>query len=175
MDKEKKKQVVTELHDKFARATGIIFTDFKGLTVEEISQLRRQLRGSSLEYKVVKNTLAKKASDGTIMEVVKDAFTGPVGIAIGYDEPVSLTKRVLEFIKSNEKLKLKGGIIEGKTCKIEDIKAISELPSKEVLLAMLIGAMQSPLNKLATALNATVTHFAYAMEALKNKKLKAES
>jgi len=123
----------------------------------------------------VKNTLAKKASDGTRMEVMKDAFTGPVGIAVGYDEPVSLTKRVLEFVKSNEKLKIKGGIIEGKACKIEDIKAISELPSRETLLSMLIGTMQSPLSKLASALNATVVQFAYAMEALKNKKLKLES
>ncbi len=162
--------MVTELHDKFERATGLIFTDYKGLTVEEIYQLRRQLRGASLEYKVVKNTLAKRASDGTPVEVVKEAFTGPVGIAIGYDEPVSLAKKVLEFVKSNEKLKIKGGIIEGKSCKVEDIKAISELPSREVLLATLIGAMQSPLSKLAAALNATVTQFAYAMEALKNKR-----
>ncbi len=161
--------MVTELHDKFERATGLIFTDYKGLTVEEIYQLRRQLRGASLEYKVVKNTLAKRASDGTPVEVVKEAFTGPVGIAIGYDEPVSLAKKVLEFVKSNEKLKIKGGIIEGKSCKVEDIKAISELPSREVLLAGLIGAMQSPLSKLAAALNATLTQFAYAMEALKNK------
>ncbi len=162
--------MVTELHDKFVRATGLIFTDYKGLTVEEIYQLRKQLRGASLEYKVVKNTLAKRASDGTPVEVVKEAFTGPVGIAIGYDEPVSLAKKVLEFVKSNEKLKIKGGIIEGKPCKVEDIKAISELPSREVLLAMLIGAMQSPLSKLAAALNATVTQFAYAMEALKRSR-----
>ncbi len=104
------------------------------------------------------------------MEVSKDAFTGPVGIAISYDDPVSLAKKVLEFAKANEKLEIKGGIIEGKICESNEIKAISELPSRETLLAMFIGAMQSPLNKLAAALNATLAQFVYALSALKNKR-----
>lgn len=128
------------------------------------------MRTASLEYKVVKNTLAKRASAGTPVEMAKEAFTGPVGVVISYDDPVSLAKKILEFTKTNEKLKIKGGIIEGKTCKPDDIKAISELPSRETLLAMFIGTMQSPLSKLAAILNATVVRLAYAMEALKNKR-----
>ncbi|MBI5049466.1 MAG: 50S ribosomal protein L10 [Nitrospirae bacterium] len=165
-----KANVISELQDKFAKAKGVIFTDYKGLTVEEIFKLRRALRAGSFEYKVVKNTLAKRASEGTPVCAAKDTFTGPIGIAIGYEDPVLLAKKVLEFVKTNEKLKIKGGVIEGKICRAEDIKAVSELPSKNTLLAMFIGAMQSPLNKLACALNATLTNFAYAMEALKNKK-----
>lgn len=118
----------------------------------------------------MKNTLAKMASEGTSVEMAKEAFTGPLGIAISYDDPISLAKRLLEFTKANEKLKIKGGIIEGKTCKADDIKTISELPSRETLLAMFIGAMQSPLSKLVTALNTTVARFAYAMESLRTKK-----
>jgi large subunit ribosomal protein L10 len=83
---------------------------------------------------------------------------------------VSLAKKVLEFAKANEKLKIKGGIIEGRTYKFDDIKTISELPSKQVLLAIFIGALQSPLSKFAAALNATVTQFAYALEAVKRKR-----
>ena len=148
----------------------MIFTDYKGLTVDEIFKLRRILRTGSFEYKVVKNTLAKRASEGTPVCAAKDTFTGTIGIAIGYEDPVLLAKKVLEFIKTNEKLKVKGGVIEGKICRAEDIKAVSELPSKNTLLSIFIGAMQSPLNKLACALSATLTNFAYAMEALKNKK-----
>ena len=118
----------------------------------------------------MKNTLAKRASEGTPVEAAKDTFTGPVGVAISYEDPALLAKKVLEFVKSNEKLKIKYGIIEGKTCEIEDIKAISELPSRETLLSMFVGTMQSPLSKFAAALNATLAQFVYVMEALKNKK-----
>lgn len=104
------------------------------------------------------------------MEVSKDTFTGPVGVAISYDDPVFLAKKVLEFSKANEKLKIKGGIIEGRICESNEIKAISELPSRETLLVMFIGAMQSPLNKLAAALNAILAQFVYALSALKNKR-----
>lgn len=104
------------------------------------------------------------------MEMAKEIFTGPVGVAISYDDPASLAKKVLEFVKANGKLKIKGGVIEGKTCKTDDIKAISELPSREILLAMFVGTMQSPLSKLAAALNATMAKFIYALEALKNKR-----
>ena len=161
--------MISELHDKFVRAKGIIFTNYKGLTVQEMSELRRQLRNACVEYKVVKNTLAKKASDGTPVETTKDFITGPVGIALSYEEPVSLAKRVLGFAKKSEKLKIKGAIIEGKTCELADIKALSELPSRETLLSVLIGTMQSPMSTLAAALHATVVQFVYAMEALKRK------
>lgn len=170
LNKEEKTRIVSEFQDKFAKATGVIFTDYKGLTVQEISEFRKQLREASLEYKVVKNTLAKRASEGTPVEAVKNTFRGPVGVAISYKDPALLAKKVLEFVKANEKLKIKGGIIEGKACGAEEIKAISELPSRETLLAMFIGAMQSPLSKLAAALNATLVQFVYVMESLKKTK-----
>jgi large subunit ribosomal protein L10 len=162
--------VVSDLHGKFEKATGVIFTDYKGLTVQEISDLRKALRTASIDYKVVKNTLAKKASEGTQVGIAKDNLTGPVGIAFGYDDAVLLAKKVLEFAKTNEKLKVKGGVIEGKACDAAAIKTVSGLPSRNTLLAMFIGAMQSPLNKLGGALSATLTKFTYAMEALKKQK-----
>jgi large subunit ribosomal protein L10 len=161
---------VSALKDKFSRATGVIFTDYKGLTVEEMSEFRRQLNEASLEYRVVKNTLARRALEGTSAESAKDILTGPIGVAISYDDPSLLAKKVLAFIKSNEKLKIRAGVIEGRSCGDKEIKAVSELPSRETLLAMLVGVMQSPLGKLASALNATVARFAYALEAAKEKK-----
>ncbi len=170
LKKEEKTRIISELQDKFGKAKGIVFTDYRGLNVEEITGLRNSLRSAAVEYKVVKNTLAKRAAEGTPVEVAKDIFSGPIGIAVGYDDPVLVVKKVLEFSKSNNKLEIKGGVVEGSICTPEQIKAISELPPREVLLAMLVGAMQSPLSKLAGLLNSTLTQFMYAMEALKNKK-----
>jgi len=152
------------------KAKGVIFTDYRGLTVKEISELRNNLRGSNLEFRVVKNTLARRAAEGTPVDVAKGLFSGPVALAFGYDDPVLLAKRLIEFSKENEKLEIKGGVIEGGLCGPDDIKAISELPPRETLLAMFIGAMQSPLAKFASMLNATVARFVYAMNALKQKR-----
>ena len=93
-----------------------------------------------------------------------------MGLAIGYDDPVLLAKKILEFVKSNEKLKVTGGIIEGTVCNVKELKTISELPPREVQLSMLASAMQAPLYKLANALNATLLRFAYAIEALKRNR-----
>lgn len=141
------------------------------MTVAELTELRGLLRKSSLEYGIVKNTLAKIAAKDTDISLAADAFRGPVGIAIGYDDSVLVLKKVLEFIKTNEKLRVKGAVIEGRFCEPSEIKAIAELPSREVLLSMLAGVLQAPLSKMARALSATVSSFGYAMEALKTKNI----
>ncbi|MBS1112221.1 MAG: ribosomal protein [Nitrospirae bacterium] len=97
-------------------------------------------------------------------------FSGPVGVAIGYDDPVLLARKVLEFSKSNEKLEIKGGAIEGELCSFEELKIISALPSREIQLSMLASAMQSPLSKLASLMNATLAQFVYALGSLKQKR-----
>jgi large subunit ribosomal protein L10 len=170
LNKQEKSRIVSELQDKFGKAKGIVFTDYRGLNVEELTGLRIALRASAVEYKVVKNTLAKRAAEGTPVNAAKDIFSGPIGIAIGYDDPVLVVKKVLEYSKTNEKLEIKGGVVEGGVYTPQQIKAISALPPREVQLAMLVGAMQSPLSKLAGLLNSTLTQFMYAMEGLKNKK-----
>jgi large subunit ribosomal protein L10 len=148
----------------------VVLTDYKGMSVAELTQLRTLLKGSSLDYRVVKNTLAKIASKDTGVSAAAELFKGPVGIAIGYDDPVLVLKRVLEFTKTNEKLRVKGAVVEGKLCEPKDVKEIAELPSREVLLSMLAGVLQAPLSKMAGALTATVNSFAYALEAVKGKK-----
>ncbi len=170
LNKEEKGQVIEELKDKFSKAKAVILTDYKGMTVAELSELRGLLRGAKVDYRVIKNTFARIASEDTPISTAKDAFKGPVGIAIGYADPVAVAKKVIEFTRKSEKLRLSGGVIEGKFCAANDIRAIAELPPKEVLLSMLAGAFQAPLSKMAGALSATVSSFAYAMEALKTKK-----
>jgi large subunit ribosomal protein L10 len=170
LNKEEKGVVISELKEKFSRARAVVLTDYKGMSVAELTELRRLLNGLSLDYSVVKNTLAKIASDGTDVAVAKDSFKGPVGIAIGYDDPTLVVKKVLEFTKTNEKLQVKGAVVEGRFCEQNEIKEIAELPSREVLLSMLAGALQAPMSKLAGALSATVSTFGYALQALNAKK-----
>jgi large subunit ribosomal protein L10 len=148
----------------------VVFTDYRGLTVAELSELRHLLREVNFEYKVVKNTLAKIASEGTSVAVAKESFKGPVGIAIGYDDPVLTVKKVLEYSKKNEKLKVAAGLVEGSLCVSDDLKAVADLPPKNVLLSVMAGGFMSPLNKLASLLNATLSGFVNGLEALKNKK-----
>ena len=162
LNKEEKIKVVTELQGKFEKAKGVVFTDYRGLNVEEITDLRNNLRSFALDYRVVKNTLAKRAAEGTPVNDAADIFSGPVGIAIGYDDPVLLVKKVIEFSRRNKKLDIRGGVIEGDVCSPEQIGTISELPPREVQLSMLVNAMQSPLSKFAGLLNSTLSQFIYA-------------
>ena len=140
------------------------------MTVAELSELRRLLREGNFEYKVVKNTLSKIAAEGTSVSAAKDAFKGPVGIAISYDDPVLTVKKILEYSKKNDKLKVGVGLIEGSVCASVDLKAVADLPPRNVLLSMVAGGFKAPLSKLAGALNATLSKFVYILEAMKNKK-----
>lgn len=136
----------------------------------EMNELRNTLRGASIEYKVVKNTLARIASVDTPIAAAKNSFDGPVGIAIGYDDSVAVAKAVIEFAKKNEKLKVTGGVIEGEMCAPDKLQTIARLPSREVLLSMIAGSLQAPASKLARLLSATLAQMAYAMSALREKR-----
>jgi large subunit ribosomal protein L10 len=170
LNKEEKGQVIADLKEKFSRAKAVVFTDYKGMTVAELTELRRLLKKSSLDYRVVKNTLAKIAAQDTDVMAAERVFKGPIGIAVGYDDPVLVVKKVLEFAKTNEKIQVRGAVVEGRLCEPAEVKEIADLPSREVLLSMVAGAFQAPLSKMAGALSATVSSFAYAVQALQNKK-----
>lgn len=152
------------------KAKAVILTDYKGLTVSEISGLRLKIKEADGEYKVVKNTLAKIAAKQTPVESVTDFFDGPTAIVFGYGDPIAIAKRVLDFTSENEKLKIKTGVIEGKVYTTEEIKALSNLPSRSALFSMLLGALQYPMRGLALSLRSTITQLIYALESLKNKK-----
>ncbi|HSB51671.1 MAG TPA: 50S ribosomal protein L10 [Dissulfurispiraceae bacterium] len=168
--KERKAQQVTYLQDRFVSSTAVLFTEYKGLTVAEMSDLRSALKQVGGEYKVVKNTLIRIASKGTPVEAAEEVFIGPTGIAFGFDDPIAAAKKVIEYAEKNDKFKLKSGVIEGKLCSVSDLKTIAKLPPRNVLLSVLAGTFQAPLTKLAGALNATVARFGHALEALKQNR-----
>jgi large subunit ribosomal protein L10 len=170
LNKTQKLEVVGELNDKLTRAKAAILTDFKGLTVAEITEFRNELRKSGVEYRVVKNTLTKRAASGTDAEKLSPYLQGPTGLVIGYDDPVAPAKVVMEFAKKQQKLEVKVGLIEGVLADLGQLKAIADLPSRNELLSQMAAGFQAPATKMARLLNATVARLGYALTALKDKK-----
>src|SRR6185503_14985042 len=147
MRKDLKGPAIAELHEKFGRARVAVLAETVGLTSNEATELRRQLRGAKAELKVVKNTLAMLAVDGTPMAGVKEYFKGALSVAIGYDDPALPAKILRDFIakeKRDKKMRIMVGMVDGNVFDAARIKAVAELPSRQVLLAMLLSAMQGP-------------------------------
>jgi large subunit ribosomal protein L7/L12 len=141
--------------------------------VNQITELRKQLRGAKAEYKVIKNTLAARAADGTILFDVKERFKGPMGLVIGYDDPVLPTKILRDFIaaeKREEKIKIALGVLEGKVLQPAELAAVAKLPKKEVLVAMMLSAMQGPLRGLVYTLNGITSQFVRVIAAIQDQK-----
>ncbi len=169
MNKNEKKDAIDALHEKFARAKTAVITGYAGINVEQITELRSKLRQSKVEYRVVKNTLARKAAEGTGIEPLKDHFVGPVGIALGYDDVVAPAKVLSEFSKTQAKLELKVGVLDGKLLKVADIKALASLPSLNSLRAKIIGLLQAPASRMVGVLAAPGGQIARVMKAKADK------
>ncbi len=170
MKREEKQQLVNELHEKFSTATVAILTEFNGLSVSEMTELRQKLRGVKGELCVVKNTLARRAVEGTSMAATQDAFQGPIAVTFGYADPVAPAKILKEFVdKRTEKIKIKIGVVEGQVLDSKDLKRVASLPKKEVLIADLIGRMQSPISGLVGGLQGILRKFVYTLSAIQKK------
>lgn len=173
MKKEQKSVVVSDLHEMFAKARLAVVTECGGMPVNQVTQLRHQLRGAQAELKVVKNSLAARAAEGTSLLPVVSLFKGQVAVVIGYDDPVLPAKILRDFIKHekcDEKIIWRGGVIEGKTLEPAQLIATADLPSKEVLLSMLLSAMQGPLRGMAGVLQGILRGFAAVLLAIQDKK-----
>ncbi len=173
MKKEEKATSVAELHEKFSRAKLAVMTECSGLPVNDITELRKQLRGAKAEFKVVKNTLAARAVDGTTLIEAKPYFKGPMALMIGYDDPVLPTKILRDFIKGEkreEKIKIAVGVLDGKLVQAAQITAVASLPSKPVLLSMLLSTMQGPVRGLVYTLSGVLGQFVRVLAAIQGTK-----
>jgi len=173
MKKEEKATAVAELAERFGRARLAILTECVGLPVNHVTELRKQLRGAKAEYRVVKNTIAARAVEGTTLAGLAEHLKGPTGIVIGYDDPVLPTKVLRDFIgaeKRAEKIRMMVGVLEGKVVKPADLAAVANLPKKEVLIAMLLSAMQGPIRGVVYTLNAVLLKFVRVIAAIQDKK-----
>ncbi|MBI3808863.1 MAG: 50S ribosomal protein L7/L12 [Nitrospirae bacterium] len=172
MRKEEKTQAIAELHEKFSRARAAFLAECTGLEGNEVTELRRQLRGAGAELKVVKNTLAVLASEGTPLSVAKDHFRGPLSVAIGYDDPALPAKILRDFIakeKRDKKMWITVGVVEGNLLDAVRVKAVADLPSRNALLSMLLAGLQGPLAGLAGTMNGIVAKFVGTLIAIKEK------
>ncbi|MFX3624927.1 MAG: 50S ribosomal protein L10 [Ectobacillus sp.] len=151
---EAKKQVVTEIADKFRASKSTIVVDYRGLTVAEATELRKQLREAGIEFKVYKNTLTRRAAEEANVADLNEYLTGPNAIAFSNEDVVAPAKVLNDFAKKHEALEIKAGVIEGKLVSVDEVKAIAELPSREGLLSMLLSVLQAPIRNLALAAKA---------------------
>lgn len=153
---EQKKKVVAELVEKLKAAQAGVLVDYRGLTVEEDTNLRTKLREAGVEYKVVKNTLTRFAAKEVGYDELDEMLNGPTSLAISETDPVAPAKVIAEFAKTNDKIEIKAGFLDGKVISMDEVKTLADTPSREVLIAKIMGSMNAPISKLVRTLQALV-------------------
>ncbi len=173
MGREEKAASVAELREKLIGAQGAVLTDYRGLSVAEMTELRTLLRKSAVEYRVVKNTLAKIAIQGTDLAGLAQFLEGPTAIAVSRTDPVAPAKVLAGWAKSRGTFPIKGGAVEGQVVGPEAVRAMGDLPPREVLLARMAGVFQAPLQGLVQVLGAHIRQLAQVLEQVRQQKEKA--
>jgi large subunit ribosomal protein L10 len=173
MNKTEKAEMVESLGGDLAKSSNAILFAFAGLKVPEVTELRRQVRGTQSKYLVVKNTLALRATKGTALEAVAEHFTGATAVVYNKTSPVALAKVLTNFAKTNPNLVFKAAVIDGQAVAASEIKTIAELPSREELVSKLLFVMQSPMRRLVTVLNGPVRNLAGVMSQIADQKSKS--
>ncbi len=158
MSRQKKAQTIDGLQESFSKCSVGILTNYRGLSTQEITILRRRLRESGIEYKVVKNTLARFAVERAGMDALVSSFDGPIAIAFGYGDITEPAKVLADYIHTSKaSLTIKGGFLGDRLLTLEDVMTLSTLPSREILLAKMLGGMQSPIATLVNYLTTPIT------------------
>jgi large subunit ribosomal protein L10 len=168
--KEQKAEQVELLAEKLKKAKVAVLTDYRGLKVSQIQELRGKLRTGNVEYRVVKNTLARRAADSAGYGALESELKGPIAIAFGYDD-LSLPPRLInEFVRTTRlKVEVVGGLVEGRVFNRDQIKQLADLPSREVLLAQLLGTLQAPVGQLVGIMQTPVQQLVGVLNAYKSK------
>ncbi len=169
----KKKDIVSELSEKIKNAKTIVFADYRGLTVEQDTELRNALRKAGVEYGVVKNTLTKLAANENGLNGLETYFNGPTAMAVSNDDVIAPAKILAEYAKKYDKLQIKAGVVEGKIFNEESIKALAALPPKEELLAKALGSMKAPITGFVNVLNGNIRGLVVALNAIAEKQANA--
>jgi large subunit ribosomal protein L10 len=171
--REQKKQMVMDIGERLNRAQSVVFVDYCGLNVGKVTELRAKLRESGAEMKVFKNTLGKRAVTEFGIVELEQYLEGPTAGIFSIEDPVSGPKILKEFARKNKQLIIKGGSLEKKVLDAEGVKALADLPSREVLLTQVVVGMQGPLSGMLNVLQGPQRKFVYALEALKREKEQA--
>ena len=170
MNLSEKKKVVDHLNERLSRSCIVIVTDYKGLDVSTINDLRRKLREENIEYQVVKNTLLTRAAAQTDVDLIKDHFKGPSAVALSYEDPVAPAKILTDFAKDHDALEIKVGVMNGQVLEVSRIKALAVLPSREALLAQFLSVLNAVPTKFVRTLNEIPKKFLLVLTAIKDQK-----
>jgi large subunit ribosomal protein L10 len=169
MKKERKTELVGELSERFGRASLALVSEYKGITAAESTELRRRLRAVRGELRVSKNTLIRKAIDGTPFSKLDEKLGGPIGIVLSFEDPVAVAKAITSFKEAGDKLKLRGGVLDGRPLTAEEVQALANMPPKEVVMAQLLGLLQAPASRLVRLLNEPGSALARVIDAVGKK------
>ncbi len=169
MLKSEKEELIKELSEKFARTKTAVVAEFSKVDVETVTKLRAKLRDGKVEYKVLKNTLAKRAAKGTSVEAIAEDFTGPIALAISYDDVVAPAKILSEFIKDMETIKIRSAVVEGRRVDANGVKALAKMPGLPELRAQLLGMLTQPAGKLVRTIAAPGSQLARVIQANADK------
>lgn len=165
-----KSDKVAQIKEKVEKANVAIVTEYQGMSVEDITKLRRALQNEDGDYMVTKNTLAKLAVKGTDYELLTDLLTGPIAIAFGYGDQVMPAKALAKFIKETEKGKIVGAVLDGKLLSEKEAIALATLPSKQEIYAKMLGCINSPASGIANSINAVMSQLTRTMAAVRDQK-----
>ena len=174
MRKEEKKEIVTQLHDDLGDSQAVFVADYIGLNVEKITKLRKNVKTAGGTFTVVKNTLLRRAAKDTPAEALGDFFIGPTAIAMVKGDPLGVAKALVDFAKDNEILEVQGGILGTQVLDLDKIQALAKMPSKEVLLAKMLGSMNAPVTNFVGVFAAMLRPLVYVLKAIENQKKQGE-
>lgn len=167
---EKKKLVVEEIKQQLEQSTLVVFTDYRGLKVDEMTELRNQLRIPGVEIKVLKNTMLRFALEKTGNQEMAELINGPNAAVFSQEDPVAPAKILFDFAKTHKNLEIKTGLLEGQVIAPAKIKDLADLPSREVLVATVLGTMQAPITSFVRVLNANLTGLVRALDQVREQK-----
>lgn len=165
MPTQAKVQSIEALKERLGTTKTAVLTEYRGLTVRQLADLRKQLKAAAAEYKVVKNRLARLAVKDSPLDPLSGHLKGPTGLVIARQDPVGVAKALQAFVRTNPALLIKVGLVEGKVLQPQELRALADLPSKEALRAQLVGALQGPMSQLVTLLTAPHRELAQVLEA----------
>lgn len=169
MKEKSKAGTVEALRRSIGAQRGAVVTEFRGLTVAELTALRKKLREVDAEFRVVKNTLIRLAAKDTGFARLDEFFSGPTAVALTHGDPVALAKAMKEFAGGSPKVRLKAGFFEGKVLGVRELETLAEVPPRETLLARLAGGLAAPLSRLVQALSGPPRKLAYALQSIHDK------
>ncbi len=170
MNRSEKVELVEEIQRNFKKAGATFIADYQGIKAVEMNDFRKSLRDASIDFVVVRNTLARNAVKGTELESVSGELKGPTAIAFSYKDAAAAAKALTQFAKTQPRLKLRVGTLGPRVIGLEEIKGLAELPPREVLLGRLLGSMKSPTTGLVMVLSGVPRKLLYALNAIKDKK-----